>query len=109
MSCFICEKHLGMVGPPPGGYIYEDNEWMVCHFPAGQSVLGQLVVESRRHVLDFSEMTDHEVMTYGILVKKLYSALKLMFDSNRPLAGGHYRATARFFRGSVTFRFQYCR
>lgn len=60
MSCFICDKHAGLSNQPPGGYIYEDGHWMVCHFPAEQSVLGQLVIESKRHFLDFSDMNDEE-------------------------------------------------
>ncbi|MCL6442210.1 MAG: hypothetical protein K6T83_01880 [Alicyclobacillus sp.] len=82
-ACMICEKHLGKAPQPPGGYIYEDEAWMVCHFPADQSVLGQLVVESKRHVLDFSEMTDHEVQAYGVLMKRLYTALKQVTGAER--------------------------
>lgn len=83
MSCFICDKHTGISNQPPGGYIYEDEHWMVCHFPAEQSVLGQLVMESKRHFLDFSDMTDEEARTYGYLVKKIYSTLKQITDAER--------------------------
>lgn len=82
MSCFICEKHTGNSPQPPGGYIYEDEHWMVCHFPAEQSILGQLVIESKRHFLDFSEMIDEEARSYGYLVKKLYLALKQITGLN---------------------------
>jgi len=30
---FICQKHKGLEAPPPGGDIYEDEHWMVCHAP----------------------------------------------------------------------------
>jgi diadenosine tetraphosphate (Ap4A) HIT family hydrolase len=84
MSCFICDKHAGGTSnQPPGGYIYEDEHWMVCHFPAEQSALGQLVIESKRHFLDFSEMTDEEARSYGFLVKKLYLALKQITGAER--------------------------
>ncbi|BFT72429.1 HIT family protein [Paenibacillus sp. P36] len=83
MSCFICDKHNGVSNQPPGGYIYEDEHWMVCHFPTEQSVLGQLLIESKRHFLDFSEMTDEEARTYGYLVKKLYSTLKEITGAER--------------------------
>lgn len=83
MSCFICDKHNGIFNQPPGGYIYEDEHWMVCHFPIEQSVLGQLLIESKRHFLDFSEMTDEEARTYGYLVKKLYSILKEITGAER--------------------------
>ncbi|GIP26695.1 hypothetical protein J23TS9_18250 [Paenibacillus sp. J23TS9] len=83
MSCFICNKHSGTTNQPPGGYIYEDDHWMVCHFPAEQSVLGQLVIESKRHFLDFSDMTDEEAKSYGYVVKKIYTILKQMTDAER--------------------------
>jgi len=83
MSCFICNKHSGTTNQPPGGYIYEDDHWMICHFPAEQSVLGQLVIESKRHFLDFSEMTDEEANSYGYVVKKIYTILKQITDAER--------------------------
>lgn len=82
-SCFLCEKHAGKKASPPGGYIYEDEFWLVCHFPANQSSLGHLVIESKRHFLDFSEMTDDEAHTYGILAKKLYAVLKELTNAER--------------------------
>ena len=83
MSCFICDKHAGNTVQPPGGYIYEDEYWMVCHFPAEQSVIGQLVIESKRHFLDFSDMTDEETKSYGSLVKKIYSHIKQVTGAER--------------------------
>ncbi|MBP1993051.1 HIT family protein [Paenibacillus eucommiae] len=84
MSCFICDKHAGITNhQPPGGYIYEDEHWMVCHFPAEQSVVGQLVIESKRHFLDFADMTDEEAASYGFLVKKLYAFIKQITGAER--------------------------
>ena len=40
-NCFICRKHKDQEAAPPGGYIYEDEHWMVCHAPGK---LGPLVV-----------------------------------------------------------------
>lgn len=76
MGCFICEKHEGLQGEPPGGYIYEDEHWMVCHFPTHIAVLGQLVIESKRHFLDFSDMTEEEAESYGVLLQTVYSVLR---------------------------------
>lgn len=83
MACFICEKHKGEINQPPGGYIFEDKYWIVCHFPFQQAILGQLVVESKRHFLDFSEMTFEEAQSYGVLMKRLYSAMKQLSDFER--------------------------
>ena len=82
-TCFICRKHNGQETAPPGGYIYEDEHWKVCHFPAKQSILGRIVLESRRHFLDFSEMTEEEAGAYGVVIKNLYSALKQVTGAER--------------------------
>ncbi|MGO4106345.1 HIT family protein [Paenibacillus sp. YAF4_2] len=83
MSCFICEKHLGISNQPPGGYFYEDEYWKVCHFPADQSVLGRIVLESKRHYLDFAEMTKEEAASYGVVIKLLYVVLKQVTEAER--------------------------
>lgn len=83
MSCFICEKHEGLQAEPPGGYIYEDQHWKMCHFPAHMAVLGQLVIESKRHFLDFSNMTEEEAQSYGVLMLKTYSALRKVRNAER--------------------------
>jgi diadenosine tetraphosphate (Ap4A) HIT family hydrolase len=83
MSCFICDKHLGISNQPPGGYFYEDEHWKVCHFPADQSVVGRIILESKRHFLDFAEMTEEEAASYGGVIKLLYVALKQVTEAER--------------------------
>ncbi|WP_148929183.1 HIT family protein [Paenibacillus methanolicus] len=83
MSCFICDKHLGTSNQPPGGYFYEDEHWKVCHFPVDQSCVGRIVLESKRHFLDFSEMTEEETISYGVALKQLYLALKQVTGAER--------------------------
>jgi len=76
MGCFICEKHDGNQAAPPGGYIYEDEHWMVCHAPAKLGPLGTLFVESKRHFLDYAEMTDEESASLGKVMRQVYQALR---------------------------------
>lgn len=83
MSCLICDKHKGISNQPAGGYFYDDDHWKVCHYLLEDSACGQVVVESKRHFLDFSEMTHEEAESYGILLKKLYSAMKQVVDAER--------------------------
>ena len=82
-TCFICRKHKGQEAAPPGGYIYEDENWMVCHAPAKLGPLGTLFIESRRHFLDYSDMTSEESATLGKVLKKVYGALKVQTDAER--------------------------
>ncbi len=82
-DCFLCRKHKGQEGTPPGGYIYEDEYWMVCHAPGTKGPLGTLFIESRRHFLDYSEMTPQESTSLGSVVKKIYRALRMYIHAER--------------------------
>ncbi len=82
-SCFICRKHQGQEAAPPGGYIYEDEHWMVCHAPGRLGPLGTLFIESKRHFLDYAEMTNEESASLGGVMRKIYKALKLHASAER--------------------------
>jgi diadenosine tetraphosphate (Ap4A) HIT family hydrolase len=81
--CFICRKHNGGEAAPPGRYIYEDEHWMVCHAPGKLGPLGTLFIESKRHFLDYSEMTDEESASLGNVMRKIYRALRIHTDAER--------------------------
>jgi diadenosine tetraphosphate (Ap4A) HIT family hydrolase len=83
MSCFLCDKHEGQGAAPPGGYIYEDEYWMVCHAPAKLGPLGTLFIESKRHFLDYAEMTDEESDSLGNVLKKTYHAMRTNIEVER--------------------------
>jgi diadenosine tetraphosphate (Ap4A) HIT family hydrolase len=82
-SCFICRKHAGLEEAPPGGYIYSDEHWRVCHAPANMAVPGQLFIESRRHFLDFAQMTATESASFGLLLPRLFAAGKAATGAER--------------------------
>jgi diadenosine tetraphosphate (Ap4A) HIT family hydrolase len=83
MKCFLCQKHAGKLASPPGGYIYEDIHWRVCHAPVDKGPLGTLFIESQRHFLDFSEALPEETASYGPLLKRLYTELKSITGAER--------------------------
>ncbi|MDX1377513.1 MAG: hypothetical protein R3307_01590 [Anaerolineales bacterium] len=82
-NCFVCRKHKGQEDAPPGGYIYEDEHWMVCHAPGKLGPLGTLFIESKRHFLDYSEMNEEESTSLGNVMKKIYRELKVHADAER--------------------------
>lgn len=82
-TCFICRKHTGEEAAPPGGYIYEDEHWIVCHAPGKLGPLGTLFIESKRHFLDYAEMTDEESASLGNVIRKIYRALRSHIDAER--------------------------
>jgi len=82
-SCFICRKHKEQEAAPPGGYIYEDEHWMVCHAPGKLGPLGTLFIESKRHFLDYADMTDEETASLGSVMRKVYRELKIHAGAER--------------------------
>jgi len=82
-TCFICRKHNGQEAAPPGGYLYENDHWMVCHAPGRLGPLGTLFIESKRHFLDYAEMTDEESASLGNVIRKVYYTLKLHAGAER--------------------------
>ena len=82
-TCFLCRKHHGQEAAPPGGYIYEVEDWMVCHAQPHMGPLGTLFIESKRHFLDYAEMTDEESASLGNVMRKIYHALKLHTEAER--------------------------
>src|SRR5580692_3938036 len=82
-DCNICRKQDGLKtgsvlldAPRPGGYIVEGANFLVEHAPVQESSAGTVIVESRRHVLDFGEMTAAELAEFGSTVHRLVPAVK---------------------------------
>lgn len=82
-TCLICNKHNGTEAIPPGGYIYEDQHWMVCHAPVNTGPLGTLFIESKRHFLDFAQFNPEEQSSYGEIASKVSAVLKGLTDATR--------------------------
>lgn len=82
-DCFVCRKHAGLEAPPPGGYLFEDEHFRVCHAPAAIALPGTLLIESRRHALDFAAMTPAEAAAYGALLSRIYAAIKRALGAER--------------------------
>src|SRR5574338_1203142 len=82
-NCFICRKHAGLEEAPPGGYIYADELWMLCHAPGRLGPLGTLFIESRRHFLDYGAMTLEEAARLGPLLQRAYAALRELTGAER--------------------------
>ncbi len=80
--CQECRPHDGSVG----GYLYEDEHWYAYHAPVHSATLGQLFLISKRHFLDFAEMTPAEAASYGLVLRSLYAALKQIVQAERVYA-----------------------
>ena len=82
-DCHICRKQDGLKtgselldAPIPGGYIVEREHFLAEHAPLQESSAGTVIVEARRHLLDFGEMTPTESAELGSILHRLIPAIK---------------------------------
>ena len=82
-DCNICRKQDGVKtgselldAPIPGGYVVQGEHFLVEHAPIQESSAGTVIVEARRHLLDFGEMTPTESAELGSLLHRLVPAVK---------------------------------
>lgn len=77
-TCFICRKHRGEI-ESPGGAVYEDDLVFAGHafIPDGKesAYLGMLLLEPRRHVANWIELSDAEGEALGRAAARLSRAL----------------------------------
>ncbi|WP_219152701.1 HIT family protein [Amycolatopsis sp. TNS106] len=69
--------------PEFGGWVHEDENWLVAHGPAATTMAGALRVTSRRHFTDFAEMTTAESESFGRLLTRLDATLRAVTDAER--------------------------
>jgi len=62
--------------PSTGGYSVETEHFIGEHAPLNLSTAGTVIVEARRHLLDFGEMTDVESGDLGQVLRRLVPAIK---------------------------------
>ncbi len=75
-SCLFCDVQRGQP-PAVGGGVYEDELVYAYHWAdEGPSYLGHLALTTKRHALDFTELTPAEAQSVGLLITRLSSALK---------------------------------
>ena len=82
-GCLICRKQAGKEEAPPGGYIYEGRHFAVCHAPRSIGTAGTMIIESRRHFLDFGELDPAEGEDVTALLRSLFPAVRLATRAER--------------------------
>jgi diadenosine tetraphosphate (Ap4A) HIT family hydrolase len=82
-DCNICRQQDGLKtgsdlldAPRPDGYIVEDEHYLVEHAPLKAAGAGTVIVQARRHLLDFGDMTPTETTDFGSLLHRLVPAVK---------------------------------
>ena len=75
-ACFFCRKAAGLEGEPIGGHIVRDDRWIANHAHPTSGQRGTVIVSSRRHFLDVTEMTREESASFRDLERRLIRAIK---------------------------------
>src|ERR1700733_12750170 len=82
-DCNICRKQDGLKTgselldvPIPGGYVVKGEHFVVEHAPLQESSAGTVIVEARRHLLDFGEMAPTKSTELGSILHRLSPAIK---------------------------------
>jgi diadenosine tetraphosphate (Ap4A) HIT family hydrolase len=88
--CLICAKYAGETVPawagrpvPPGGHLVDDGTWRVGHGPTPFWPRGTLLIESRRHFLDHTEITPGEATSLALLMRRLTEPIKEATGADR--------------------------
>ncbi|MED1604889.1 HIT family protein [Cytobacillus kochii] len=78
MVCNICEKHRNNEH-----ILYEDNHWIVSMGPYESQVQGYIYLEPKRHIENWTEFNEDELLEMGKLIKKVESTIKRILDIDR--------------------------
>jgi diadenosine tetraphosphate (Ap4A) HIT family hydrolase len=81
-ACVYCLDDAG-ADEPIGGWIYRDQHWLVGHGPSDTTMAGALKITSRRHYVDFADMTAPEAASFGPLLTNLDAALRTVTSAER--------------------------
>jgi diadenosine tetraphosphate (Ap4A) HIT family hydrolase len=77
-QCPICEKH-----ERKEEVLFENQNWVISHGPLASQLLGYVYIEPKRHVENWSEFTDAELLEIGPLLKSVESALQELISLDR--------------------------
>jgi diadenosine tetraphosphate (Ap4A) HIT family hydrolase len=82
-DCFICRIQDGLEIQPAGGFIIQGKHFVVTHAPLKMAKAGTFIILSRRHLLDFGEMTQDESTEFGSIMTRLVPAIKDVTEAHR--------------------------
>lgn len=78
-QCLICKRQE----ETPEKDIVLSTENFVVRHSRETNILGYLVIEARRHILDLTEATDDEAVGYGALLKQVMSLIRKLTGAER--------------------------
>jgi diadenosine tetraphosphate (Ap4A) HIT family hydrolase len=82
-ACPYCQLQAPDHPEPVGGWIVADEYYRVQHGEPESSSPGAVKIVSRRHFIDFADMSQAEADAFGRLVSRLDRALRETTDAER--------------------------
>jgi diadenosine tetraphosphate (Ap4A) HIT family hydrolase len=82
-GCPYCSLQVPGHPEPAGGWIAREEHYLVQHGEPESSAPGAVKIVSRRHFVDFADMTEAEADGFGGLVSRLDRALRASTDAER--------------------------
>ena len=77
--CLICKRQEE---EPEKAVILSTDAFIVRH-SSETNILGYLVIEARRHILDLTEGTDEEALAYGAMLKQVMTLIRKLTGAER--------------------------
>lgn len=74
-ECRICAQNVG-AAEVPGGFLFQDDLWLVRHSAPPYGVAGWLTVQSRRHVAEPADFNDAEARNFGPMLRHFEGLLR---------------------------------
>jgi diadenosine tetraphosphate (Ap4A) HIT family hydrolase len=81
--CAYCDLTDPDTPEPFGGWIHRDHHWLVAPGAPDTTMACALLITSRRHYIDFTDMTTTEAASFGPLLTTLDRALRATTDAER--------------------------
>ncbi len=78
-QCLICKRQED---EPERDIILTTDAFVVRH-SRETNIFGYLVIEARRHILDLTEGTEEEAVSYGSLLKQVMSLIRKLTGAER--------------------------
>jgi len=74
VNCVIC-KHISKTDETAEHYVFETEHWLLRHSNE-TDIEGYLILEPRRHILDFADANEEELAAYGTVIAAAMKAIK---------------------------------
>jgi len=74
LDCVIC-RHVSKTDETADHYVWESEHWLLRHSNE-TNIEGYLILEPRRHILDFAEANEDELRSYGAVIAAAMKAIK---------------------------------